>query len=85
MKKCKYLDEDISILELSDEVFKRLKDMSISSIDSLWNLSRTDLKNHGFTDKEIKHISIKMQLLGIDLNKKIYWIYCILSYFFLLY
>lgn len=72
MKKCKYLDEDISILELSDEVFKRLKDMSISSIDSLWNLSRTDLKNHGFTDKEIKHISIKMQLLGIDLNKKIY-------------
>ncbi len=72
MKKCKYLDEDISILELSDEVFKRLKDMSISSIDNLWNLSRTDLKNHGFTDKEIKHISIKMQLLGIDLNKKIY-------------
>ncbi len=72
MKKCKYLDEDISILELSDEVFRRLKDMSISSIDNLWNLSRTDLKNHGFTDKEIKHISIKMQLLGIDLNKKIY-------------
>lgn len=72
MKKCKYLDEDISILELSDEVFKRLKDMSISTIDNLWNLSRTDLKNHGFTDKEIKHISIKMQLLGIDLNKKIY-------------
>lgn len=72
MKKCKYLDEDISILELSDEVFKRLKDMSVSSIDNLWNLSRTDLKNHGFTDKEIKHISIKMQLLGIDLNKKIY-------------
>lgn len=72
MKKCKYLDEDISILGLSDEVFKRLKDMSISSIDNLWNLSRTDLKNHGFTDKEIKHISIKMQLLGIDLNKKIY-------------
>lgn len=41
-------------------------------VKDLWNLIRKNLKDLGLTDNEIKHITIKLQLHSIDLNKKIY-------------
>lgn len=71
-KRNEYLIEDIIILDLDKELVIKLKDNDINVIEDIWLKNRTNLKILGFTDKEIKLISIKMQLLGLDLNKKIY-------------
>lgn len=64
--------EDISILELGPKVNKLLKSNNINTIGDLWILNKKRLKEMGLVDSDIKFISIKLQLLGLDLNKKIY-------------
>lgn len=66
------LKKDIKILDLDRECLTILKDNSINLIEDLWLLTKKDLKILGISDKDIKYISIKLQLLGLDLNKKIY-------------
>lgn len=66
------IKKGISILDLDKECLKILKENNISLIEDLWQLSKKDLKGLGISDKDIKYISIKLQLLGLDLNKKIY-------------
>jgi hypothetical protein len=66
------LKKDIKILDLDRECLTILKDNSINLIEDLWLLTKKDLKTLGISDKDIKYISIKLQLLGLDLNKKIY-------------
>ena len=66
------LKKDIKILDLDKECLTILKDNRINLIEDLWLLTRKDLKMFGINDKDIKYISIKLQLLGLDLNKKIY-------------
>lgn len=66
------LKKDIKILDLDRECLTILKDNSINLIEDLWLLTKKDLKMFGINDKDIKYISIKLQLLGLDLNKKIY-------------
>lgn len=44
---------------------------NIDSIGKLWQMNRKELKNIGFTYEEINEIAIKLQLRGLDLNKKI--------------
>lgn len=66
------LKKDIKILDLDRECLAILKDNSINLIEDLWLLTKKDLKILGISDKDIKYISIKLQLLGLDLNKKIY-------------
>lgn len=66
------LKKDIKILDLDRECLTILKDNRINLIEDLWLLTKKDLKMFGINDKNIKYISIKLQLLGLDLNKKIY-------------
>lgn len=66
------LKKDIKILDLDRECLTILKDKSINLIEDLWLLTKKELKILGISDKDIKYISIKLQLLGLDLNKKIY-------------
>ena len=66
------LKKDIKILDLDREGLAILKDNNINLIEDLWLLTKKDLKILGISDKDIKYISIKLQLLGLDLNKKIY-------------
>lgn len=68
----KYLPLSIKELDLESNVIKVLMDNDIKLISDLWVLKRTELKTLGLKDKDIKDIIIKLQLVGLDLNKKIY-------------
>lgn len=57
-------------LELDNKILKKLKNKNINSIDELWNLNRKTLKNLDFSYEEINYIAIKLQLKGLDLNRK---------------
>lgn len=66
------LKKDIITLELENNITNRLKNNDILIIEDLWILKRNDLKSIGLSDSEINQILIKLQLLGIGLNKKTY-------------
>lgn len=66
------LDIDISKLGLDKEVIDILRTNSIDKVSDLWCLNRKKLKDLGIKDADIKIISIKLQLFGLDFNKKIY-------------
>ena len=66
----KYLDEDISYLKLNNDINNIFKDNNILTIEDLWIKNRTYLKNLGLSDNEIKQIIIKLELIGLDLNKR---------------
>jgi DNA-directed RNA polymerase alpha subunit len=70
--KNKILDSEIEVLTLNDNVVKKLKNNNINYVKDLWSLSRKDLKNLNFSDRDIQGIIIKLQLKGLDLNKKKY-------------
>ena len=70
--KNKILDSEIEVLTLNDNVVKKLKNNNINYVKDLWSLSRKDLKNLNFSDLDIQGIIIKLQLKGLDLNKKKY-------------
>ena len=71
-KNNKYIDKDISILELDDNIACLLTKNEIRTVNDLWLKTKKDLKNYGLKDKDIKYVSIKLQLIGLDLNKKMY-------------
>ncbi len=66
----KYLDKDISYLNLNNDINNLFKDNNILTIEDLWIKNRTYLKNLGLSDNEIKQIIIKLELIGLDLNKR---------------
>lgn len=73
MKIEELLKQDISILEIRDTyILQVLKDNSIKLVGDLVNKSKVDLKQLELQQDDIKHISIKLQLQGLDLrdNKK---------------
>lgn len=73
MKIEELLKQDISILEIRDTyILQVLKNNSIKSVGDLANKSKVDLKQLELQQDDIKHISIKLQLQGLDLrdNKK---------------
>ena len=72
MKKKKILEKTIEELELNEKVLKVLKDNNINMVEELWVLKRQNLKSFGLKDSDITQITIKLQLYGLDLNKKIY-------------
>lgn len=67
-----YVNEFIDILDLDEDILKILKDNQINIIRDLWILNRKKLKELGLKDNDIKQIVIKLQLLGLDLNKRVY-------------
>lgn len=66
------LNQDIIKLDLESKLIEKLKNNNVNVINDLWKLKRTDLKKMGLNDTDINQIMIKMQLQGIDLNKKVY-------------
>ena len=68
----KYLSLSIKELDLDKKVYNTLISNDINLISDLWVLNRTKLKAMGLKDRDIKDIIIQLQLVGLDLNKKIY-------------
>ena len=62
----KYLDEDISYLNLNDKITNLFKENNILKINDLWVLNRKNLKSIGLIDSEIKQVIIKLELLGLN-------------------
>lgn len=58
-------------LNFSQNILNKLRLNNINSIEKLWKISRKELRILGFTYEEINLIAIKLQLNGLDLNKKI--------------
>jgi len=67
-----YLESDITKLKLNNEIINILKSYNILLVKDLWQLKRENLKEYTLNDSQINEIIIKMQLLGLDLNKKVY-------------
>ena len=72
MRRLSVLEKDIEILDLEDSINKKLKELNINLIEDLWKCKLLFLKDNKFTTREINQIRIKLQLKGIDLNKKVY-------------
>lgn len=72
MYKNKYLNKDIEHLNLDNNILLKLKENNINTIEEVWKTNRKYLKKIGFTDSEIYQIIVKLQLISLDLNKKIY-------------
>lgn len=66
------VDEPILKLEIDKKIIQKLELLNIKTINELWIKNRKELKLLGLNDSEINHIRIKMQLWGLDLNKKMY-------------
>ena len=71
-RKNEYVESNIDILDLDSDIIKILLDNKIDTVGLVWSQTRKSLKSLGLKDSEIKQIIIKLQLLGLDLNKKIY-------------
>lgn len=72
MKKQKILEKNIDELGVESKLLKVLKENNINTIEDLWKLKRKDLRDFKLSDSEITKITIKLQLFGLDLNKKVY-------------
>lgn len=72
MKKQKILEKDIKELGLDKKILTILKSNDVNIIEDIWKMKRKDLKELNFSDSEIMQITIKLQLYGLDLNKKVY-------------
>ena len=66
------LNKKITIDDFDSKIVGILLKENINTIYDLWNLTRKDLKKMGLTDSDINLVIIKLQLMGLDLNKKIY-------------
>lgn len=66
------VSEEISKLGIDDSIISIFKSKDINTIAELWSLKRKDLKEMNFSSDQINHIIIKMQLKGMDLNRKKY-------------
>lgn len=70
--KSSLLKKNIHTLDLEEKVERILKANQIETIEELWSKTRKELKSYGIKDTEINRLIIKLQLLGLDLNKKVY-------------
>jgi len=61
---------NLNSLELNKKILEKLKLNNINSIEKLWELDRKTLKEMNFSYDEINSIAIKLQLEGLDLNKR---------------
>lgn len=59
-------------LEIDNKIIGKLKKLNIIKINNLWLKNRKELKLLGLDDSEINIIRIKIQLWGLDLDKKMY-------------
>jgi len=66
------IEDSLKVLGLENKIIEKLEQKDIKIVKQLWLLKRKDLKELDFSDKEINHIRIRLQLCGLDLNKKMY-------------
>lgn len=66
-----YLNNNLSFLEINSSIIDVLNKNNINIINDLWKLNRHELKQLGLTDQQINQIIIRLQLIGLDLNKKV--------------
>lgn len=71
MKK-EVLKKNVDCLNLDNAIIEKLNNNSIHVVEQLWKLKRHDLKVLNFKDSEINQIIIRLQLVGLDLNRKKY-------------
>ena len=71
--KNKILEKDLTFLKLDFKVISILNENNINNINDLWGLTRKELKNLKISDKDIHNIIVKLQLNGLDLNRRKYW------------
>ena len=64
------IEKRIEYLKLNDTINNVLKENNINIIEDLWIKTRSNLKKIGLNDTQIKEIIIKLELIGLDLNKK---------------
>ena len=65
-----FLEKDITCLNLNQNISSILEQNNVLKINDLWNYNKKNLKNIGMTNSDIKEIVIKLELLGLELNKK---------------
>ncbi len=70
--KSNLLKEDLSILNLNDDVMQRLEENNIMKVEDLCSMTKADLRNINFEQSDISTIEIKLQLNGLDIKKKRY-------------
>lgn len=70
--KNKILNSDISVLGLDSGTEGKLRTNELNIVNEIWVLGRKELKNLMLSDSEINQIIIKLQLNGVDLNRKVY-------------
>lgn len=61
---------NLNNLGLETNILEKLKLNKIDSIEKLWKLNKKELKELKFTYEEINLIAVKLQLKGLDLNKR---------------
>ena len=66
-----FLDKDIIYLNLDKKISNVLKQNNINKINDLWSHNRKNLKDIGMTDSDIKEITIKLELNGLELNRRL--------------
>lgn len=67
-----FLKKRIEELGIDYDIIRKLNDNNIYTINDLWNLNRIELKKIKLNDNQVNQIIIKMQLCGIDLNRRRY-------------
>jgi len=70
--KVNILEKNIEFLDLNNCINKILKDNNLILIKDLWSSNRKLLKGIGLSDRDIQSIIVKLQLNGLDLNKRKY-------------
>jgi len=72
MKNKEFLNNKIELLNLDEIIIEKLNSIDICKVEDLWKCNRSYLKNNNFSNTDISQIKIRLQLIGLDLNKKIY-------------
>lgn len=72
MKKIEVLNKNIEILNLDSIILKKLNYINICKVEDLWKCKKEELKDNNFTNSDIAHIKVRLQLIGLDLNGKVY-------------
>lgn len=66
------LKKSVCKLGLSCELVNKLSLLNVLTVEDLWHSEKIYLKRNNITDQEISSIKIKLQLLCLDLNGKVY-------------
>lgn len=63
---------NINNLDLRANIKEILMAHGVHNVKDLWEESRKSLKSYGLSDQNLNDIIIQLQLMSLDLNKKVY-------------